>query len=398
VQVALGCLRARQKAQRRELRRIAILLSLTRHSIRETARLTGNCRATVSRWYHRAVGLVEYLGELGFVPDTELESLLKLFLQDAPRPGAPLTYSPEQQCAIVAVGLEPPEKSGRPISHWTARELADEVTRRGIVTGISVRTVGRLLEETDLRPHQRKYWENPRIDDPQEHATRVRAICEAYAEAIAGSTGGIRVVSTDEKTGIQALERIHPDRPARPGTPALLEFEYRRHGTLCLIPSFDVATGRILGAHIGPTRTEEDFARHIRDTIAQDPQATWVFVADQLNTHKSETLVRLVASLIGHTGDLGVKGDSGVLETRHTRQRFLADPSHRIRFLYTPIHCSWLNQIEIWFSILTRKLLKRGSFASLDELADRLRSFIDYFNRTMAKAFAWTYKGKILCT
>ena len=204
------------------------------------------------------------------------------------------------------------------------------------------------------------------------------------------------MISTDEKTGIQAIERLHPTRPTRPGLTERIEFEYRRHGTLCLIANFDVATGEAILPTIGVTRTEEDFAVHVARTIDSDRDAPWIFVLDQLNTHKSEALVRLVAERCGIEDDLGVKGKSGILKTMANRKKFLEDQSHRIRFVYTPRHASWLNQVEIWFSILSRRALKRASFISLEALEQRLIDFIDYFNAVLAKPFRWTYAGKPL--
>ncbi len=163
-----------------------------------------------------------------------------------------------------------------------------------------------------------------------------------------------------------------------------------------MIANFNVATGEIVAPSIGATRTEEDFAAPIAQTIATDPEAPWIFIVDQLNTHQSETLVQLVADACSIEEDLGEKEKRGVLKSMKTRAEFLSAPSHRIRFLYTPKHTSWLNQIELWFSILVRRLLKRGNFTSIEDLRERLVAFINYFNRTMAKPFKWTYTGRPL--
>lgn len=203
--------------------------------------------------------------------------------------------------------------------------------------------------------------------------------------------------SLDEMTGIQALERLMPDIPMKPGRCVKVEFEYRRHGTQTLIASFNVANGRITQADVGETRTEEDLETHIKSLLAQHPDAPKThLVIDCLNTHQSEALVRIVAALEPQPLELGEKGKSGILKSMATRSAFLTDPSHRLVIHFTPKHCSWLNQIEIWFSILVRKLLRRSSFTSKAQLKERILEFIEYFNRTMAKPFRWTYKGKPL--
>jgi hypothetical protein len=222
-------------------------------------------------------------------------------------------------------------------------------------------------------------------------------VCAVYRTARERAAAGQRTVSTDELTHVQALERLAPDLPPRPGQVTRREFEYIRHGTCSFFINFDVASGTVFSPSSGPTRTETDFVEHVQRTVASDPRASqWHFVVDNLDIHRSESLVRYVAALDECTADLGRKYVRGVLRSKATRAAFLSDPSHSIVFHYTPKHASWMNQVEIWLSILVRKLLRRGNFRSVSDLRDQVLAFIAYFNQTMAKPFKWTFQGKPL--
>lgn len=157
-----------------------------------------------------------------------------------------------------------------------------------------------------MKPHQSRYWlNNKRHENPEQFDQEVKIVCDLYAAAPELHQQGVHVMSTDEKTGIQALERAHPTRPMIPGTPALIEHEYIRHGTQALIANLEVATGQCCAPSIGDTRTEADFVAHIEQTVAQDPKGTWIFIVDQLNTHRSESLVRFVAQACEFEGGVG---------------------------------------------------------------------------------------------
>ena len=245
-----------------------------------------------------------------------------------------------------------------------------------------------------MKPHKIRYWlHSPeKSENPQTFAAKVNEICSLYLASTDLMEENTCVVSTDEMTGVQALEHKYPDKLPLPGQTARMEFEYIRHGTTSLIGFFEVATGKIFPPYLNETRGESDFCEAVRQVVETAPEKDWIFVCDGLNTHKSETLVKYVAEACGIDAGLGHKGKSGILKSLRSREEFLHDPSHRIRFVYTPRHCSWMNQIEIWFGIINRKLLKRQSYTSIEEMKESIRRFIEQYNLT-AHAFRWTYAG-----
>jgi transposase len=364
----------------------------------EIAERVGLVHRQVGRWRRRWANAWDRLIDIECSESRAvLRRAIEAVLSDEPRPGAPAKFPPEQVTQILAVACEPPEKSGRPITHWTAHELTDEAVRRGIVTSISPSQVSRYLREAVLQPHKSRYWLNTTETDPARFEEQVKSICETYLAAPHRErVEGVHTVCVDEMTGLQALERIAPSKGMIAGKCERIEFEYERHGTLCLIGNFEVTTGELIRPTLGPRRTEADFVRHVEQTVAIDPKGSWVFVLDNLNIHGSEGLVKTVAKACEVPTELGKKGVRGVLKSVASRQAFLAESSHRIRFVYLPKHSSWLNQIEVIFGVIMRKVIRRGSFTSVNDLRTKLFDFLTYFNRVFAKPFRWTYTGRPL--
>jgi transposase len=229
-------------------------------------------------------------------------------LADAPRPGTPAKFTAEQVSQIVALACEPPKLSGRPIDHWTLRELRDEAIQRNIVTAISVSQIGRFLQQAAVQPHRKKMWLNTTEKDPVKFQAEVENVCRTYLEAPAkAATDGTHTVSVDEATSLQAIERNAPDKPAQPDSVPKQEFEYTRHGTTTLTAGLDVVTGLIVCPTLEATRTEPEFVAHIGRTVDTDPAAEWIFIVDRLNTHQSESLVEFVAKRCGLPDALGKK-------------------------------------------------------------------------------------------
>jgi len=200
----------------------------------------------------------------------------------------------------------------------------------------------------------------------------------------------IVISSSDEKTGIQAISHSQISK-MRVGKLKRIESEYIRNGTTCLIASRNIKTGKLNAYTLGQTRKEEDFLGHVQEIVATQPDKKHIIICDQLNTHKSASLVRWVASLCYGTIDLGAKGKDGILKSQKSRMEFLENKRHHVRFIYTPKHCSWMNQIENWFGILQRKVIKHGEFNSVDSLEKQISDFIRYYNNILSKPINWAF-------
>ena len=328
---------------------------------------------------------------------SKLERTINDCLQDAPRSGRPPDFSPLQIVLIISIACEKPEASGRPISKWTNREIADEAVKRQIVTKISASHVGRILRSVNLKPHKTKGWCFTTEKDQEAFTKQAQEVCEVYLQASQNyEQAGVHTVSVDEATGLQANEKRAETLPPKPDQDGKEETQYTRHGAVCLTAAWHVVLGQVIYHTIQQTRNNDDFANFIEQMLLLDRDGKWVIVVDNLNTHSSEALVRLIARLEGI--DEATLGDKkkrkGILGSMKSRKEFLSDPTRRIRFVFTPKHSSWLNQIEVIFGIVKRRGLAGASFKSQQQMIERLNRFIDYFNRTFARPMNWTYTGR----
>jgi len=287
----------------------------------------------------------------------------------------------------VVLATEKPADHDVPVTHWSLSDLAARIINDAHAAAMSRSTIFRVLNEAAIKPHKSRYWLNSH--DPDLEAKSLE-IARLYLDAPRLHQQGELVICTDEKTGIQALEPKYPTKPHQPGKPALRDFEYLRHGTRCLIASLIVPTGQVIGDVLAQ-RTSADFCQHIRHVVQQFPEVEqFHWVMDNLNTHGSLELCRTLAELSG------VPFEAQHLRTGSERRAFLTDPEHRHVIHYTPKHGSWLNQIEIWFGMLQRRLLRRGEFSSTADLARRLLEYIEYYNVHWARPYRWTYTSQPL--
>jgi len=245
-----------------------------------------------------------------------------------------------------------------------------------------------------LQPQKSEYWLFPKIADWTAFARRVALVCHFILLSISKKIPNLHVISVDEKTGIQAISRKTGRAPLSKGGHMRKEYEYDRHGTTTLMAAVHVENGKAFSIHLGPTRTEDDYCAFIQQTVYQLPQMDKIIIlSDQLNTHMSESLVRWIAEQEEYDEDLGEKGKSGILKSMESRKVFLEKTHHRIQFLFTPKHCSWLNPIENWFAKLQRHVVTNGNYSSVNELESKIRDYVKYHNRCLAKPLNWKFKG-----
>ena len=288
---------------------------------------------------------------------------------------------------MLNIATSQPADHGSQATRWSLDDIATAIIQQDHYQAMDRSTIWRVLNEADLKPHRSVYWLNSH--DPDFDA-KAREICQLYVQAPQFHEEGRLVLSCDEKTGMQILERKYPTQRVEPGKPEKREHEYVRHGTRALIATFAVPTGEVV-YDLGQTRTSQDFAAHLRHVAEHYPHMRrFDWVLDNLNTHWSLDVCRVVAELCA------VPFLAHELRTGSERRAFLTDPSHTHRFHFTPKHGSWLNQVELWFSVLSRRFLKRGDFASADDFEQRLRAFLEAYNLHHAHPYRWTYTGQPL--
>jgi hypothetical protein len=302
-------------------------------------------------------------------------------------PDDPGTFPPDELTAVVTLATSKTDEHDQSATRWTLDDLAASIVNEAHHRAMSRATIWRVLDQADLKPHKSVYWLNSH--DPDFDA-KAQAICRLYLDAPRLYQQGRLVICCDEKTGMQILERKYATQPARPAHPEKREFEYIRHGTRALIASFVVASGEVVW-DLGPTRTSADFARHIGQVACHFRHACgFDWVVDNLNTHWSMEVCEWIAAFSD------VSFNPWELRTGRQRRAFLSDPTHKHVFHFTPKHGSWLNQVELWFSVLSRRFLRRGDFASVAEFEYRLQAFLEEYNWRHAHPYRWTYTGQPL--
>jgi transposase len=308
-------------------------------------------------------------------------------LQDALRPGRPRRIASSTRVQVISVASTLPQTQERTVTRWTLDEIVTTLLDALHTETISRSSIWRILQDVDLKPHQSEYWLNSHDAD---FDAKAHAMCQLYAKALASYEQGRLVICCDEKTGMQVLERKALTQPAQPGRRERREHEDIRHGTRVLINALAVATGHIAWT-IGTTRKATDFVAHLQRAYQYLPRMDrYDWVMDNLNTHWSLDVCRLVAQWCK------VPFEPAKLKKGGQRRAFLSDPRHRHVFHFTPKHGSWLNQAELFFSVVHRRFLARGSFTSAKDFERRLERFLKDYDLRHAHPYRWTYTGEPL--
>jgi transposase len=319
-----------------------VLLAADGQSISGIAQSVGTCRARVGHWLRR-------------FRDDRLKGL-----EDLSRSGRPAEITPLERHQVIATACRSPLDFGFQRTLWDHATLAGALMSAGLVRSISSRTVGRILADAEIKPHRIKMWCHS--DDPA-YQEKMQEIVDLYINLPKGEP----VLSIDEKIGMQALSRNRALKPARPGRPGRFEFEYKRNGTRCLFACFNVGTGKVLG-QCTMQRKRTDFLSFLDRVASTYRQRRVHVILDNLNTHRDTT--------------------QGAFMTEWNERH-----GNRFVFHYTPTHASWLNQVELWFGVLTRRILRYGNFHSPDELVQAVMAFLQQWNEAEAHPFRWTYDG-----
>ena len=285
-------------------------------------------------------------------------------LEDKTRNGRPPKFTPMQQHLVLAKVLsEPPE----PLANWSLAELAEAAIRDEIVPFISKETIGRWLRDADLKPHRNKYWLNSKDPD---FAQKMKRVVDLYLNP---PSDGI-VLCLDEKTGIQALKRKAPTKPVRRGQCQRTEFEYKREGTASLLAAFEVKTGHVQGRCISGLFDE------------RNDSATFIdFVTDLMERYPKKTCGKLYLIM-----------DNGSSHTSVETASFLLSNEDSLVPVFLPVHASWLNQVEMFFGVLSRRALKNVSFESVPALIARIMGYIAHHNNYKKHPYKWTKTGQPL--
>ena len=293
---------------------------------------------------------------------------------------------PSERVAVRAMATRKPATYHCPATRWSLDDLVAALAQHRLQP-MSRSSIWRILEEADLTPPRSVYWLNSHDPD---FAAKAQDICQLYRQALRFYHEGRLVICADEKTGRPILQRRYPPQPVQSGKPEKREHEYSHHGVRALLASCVVPTGHLVW-HLGQTRTSADWAAHLANVVHQLPaMQRYDWVVDNLNTHWSLDVCRLVAAWC----DLPFAPKA--LERGVQRRAFLCDPTHKHVFHFTPKHGSWLNQVELWFSVLARRFLKRGDYASAYDFDTRLSDSLEVYNTHHAHPYRWTYTGQPL--